>query len=112
MEIINQWQGRVIKIPRRVVMGQGNYQLHVFVDASKDAYACAVYVRAQKAEEVSVRLLYAKNRLRPKATAITIPRMELLGVVIGTRALTFVNAQLRLPTACNTVWCDNKAVLA
>ena len=50
--------------------------LHGFSDASKVAFAAAVYLRAE-AEDVTVQLAMAKTRVAPTAKQ-TIPRLELL----------------------------------
>ena len=65
-------------------------QLHAFSDAVKNAYASCIYIRSILSEETYSYLLYARNRLRPKRMPVSIPRMELLGVVIAVRALKFV----------------------
>jgi hypothetical protein len=85
-----QWEKDIsslglIKIPRYAFMyGDEGYQLHIFCDASKDAFAAVVFVRTEGPERVSVQLLMAKSRVAPMK-ASTIPRLELLGCLIGAR---------------------------
>lgn len=92
--------GDPIKIPRRAVLDdRGRMELHVFVDASKEAYAAAVYLRCDWNGRISSHLILSKNRVRPRSMAkdevkakayeMTIPRMELMAMLIGTRLLTF-----------------------
>jgi hypothetical protein len=54
-----------------------NKQIHVFADASKDAYAAVAYMRCESNGKVTVRFIQAKSRVRPVKAAHTIPRMEL-----------------------------------
>ena len=92
--IIETWKIPPIEIERKIIDKNGNFQLHVFSDSSKDAYAACVYMYCEFNGKISVNLLYSRNRLRPKKMTISIPRMELLGVLIATRAINFVKKQL------------------
>ena len=61
--------------------------LHVFTDASSRAYAAAAYLRVTDAEKkVTVNLVASKCRLA-SPTGETIPRLELLGALLGARLL-------------------------
>ena len=62
------------------------YELITFSEASINTYAAAVYLRIVREDSVIVNLIYAKTRLSP-IKDITIPRLELLGALIGCRAL-------------------------
>jgi len=43
-------------------------QMHIYCDASENTYACAVYLRVQNGQEVSVGLVGAKARVTPMKT--------------------------------------------
>uniref|UniRef100_A0A1I8BNY0 Uncharacterized protein n=1 Tax=Meloidogyne hapla TaxID=6305 RepID=A0A1I8BNY0_MELHA len=112
LNITEKWKVSPIEIKRKIIGKIGDYQLHVFCDASKDAYASCVYMRCLINGKMSVNILYARNRLRPKKMSVSIPRMELLGVLIATRAIKFVENQIEIrshedlkfgytPTECN-----------
>ncbi len=79
-----------------------------FTDASKKAYSTNIYVKTQ----LGVFLNFSKNRLAPLKEAIDMPRMELLGVVIGVRSLLFSQEGLDEPQAKLVLWSDSKVVLA
>ncbi|XP_064638330.1 uncharacterized protein LOC135494343 [Lineus longissimus] len=75
-----------IRVSRHLGMNT-SYQtkLHVFSDASKDAFSAVVYARTLMTDgRILVRLVIAKTRLSP-LKAISIARVELCGAVIGTR---------------------------
>jgi hypothetical protein len=110
-QIEADWLQQKLVVRRQTPATPGS-QLHVFTDASEEAYGCAVYVLAPgKGGPPTCQLVYARSRLRPRKATITIPRMELLGVLIGVRALATVKAQLRLEGAPEYAWVDNKPVL-
>ena len=114
-------QATDIKVSRCIgsASAQRSMQLHVFTDASKDAYAAAAYLRVQQSSSpASVNLLYSKSRLAPNKvspvtgkSSLTIPRMELLGVLIGSRMAKFVEAQLHVGELPIYIWTDAKCVL-
>ena len=59
-------------------------ELHVFCDASTQAYAAAAYVRVPTAEGFHSSLVMAKMRVAPlKPTSV--PRLELQAAVMGSR---------------------------
>jgi len=94
----------------------GTCELHVFTDASKDAYAAAVYLRTVSPDGQchSINLIFSKIRLspsKPKVPPVTLPRLELLGVLIGVRAIAFVGQELHLPVTSSTLWTDARCVL-
>ena len=68
-----------------------------YFDASVHAYAAAIYLLQTGGETGSkIDLLFSKTRLEP-LKKITIPRLELMAVVIGVRCLRFVKQQIKLP---------------
>ncbi|XP_065182223.1 uncharacterized protein LOC135812933 [Sycon ciliatum] len=95
--------------------------LHIFTDASKDAYAAAAaYLQVQipDSNKYTVNLIFSRSRLTPslnkpsKKQSVTIPRMELLGVVIGFRMVKFIQSQLQLQNNIPTyLWTYAKCVL-
>jgi hypothetical protein len=82
-----------LKIPRW--MGGGpRFSLRTFCDASGDAYAAVVFLRAEDKENVSVQLVQAKCRVAP-LNKPTLPRLELLAASIGARLVRSVLGALR-----------------
>ena len=88
-----------------------SYSLLCFCDASARAYAAAVYL-FQKSSNSESRsdLLFCKTRLDP-LNKMTIPRLELMTVVIGVRCLRFVKQQLNISIEGIHLWTDSQCVL-
>nr|CAD2175834.1 unnamed protein product [Meloidogyne enterolobii] len=108
--ICADWNGSIIR-QERFVLGQNtDIQIHVFTDASEASYAAAVYLRS----ESKTRLVFSKVRLTPRKARekMTIPRMELMGVLLGVRATAFVSAQIHRSITATHLWCDSQIVLA
>ncbi|CAL8131492.1 unnamed protein product [Orchesella dallaii] len=102
-----------IKIPRISTAGvsdQSKWSLHVFCDASKDAYAAVVYIRAEKENDVSVQLLAAKSRVTP-VKVLGIPRLELLGCLVGARLAAAVKKAMKLDGVQEFYWTDSSTAL-
>ncbi|VDK20767.1 unnamed protein product [Anisakis simplex] len=100
-------------VPRLILTNHNNHSvsLHAFVDASNLAYATCIYLReGENHNEGKVQLIYAKNRLNP-IRELTIPRLELMAALIGTRALQFVEHELGLVVTSKCIWSDAKCVL-
>ena len=86
------------------------YNLLCFCDASSVSYATAVYLRQSKEGKTSVNLLFAKSRLAP-VKGLTIPRLELMAVLIGVRCLEFVRKQINLTIKDTHLWTDSRCVI-
>ncbi|XP_047992482.1 uncharacterized protein LOC125231164 [Leguminivora glycinivorella] len=101
-----------ITVPRRVLGDDYKYiELHCCVDASQNAYAACVYLRSvAHNNEVTVNLLCAKTRLAP-IKPITIPRLELCGMLLGARLCDKVCKSLRCDIQHKTIWTDSTVVL-
>ena len=98
-----------IEVPRCI--GGKNSQLICFCDASKDAYATAIYLKTMNEERKSrVNLIFSKARIAPKK-AMSIPRLELMALLIEVRSLKFVWKELGLESTQIIIWTDSKCVL-
>ena len=92
---------RLSDIPiKRCVATNGNenvqHYLACFCDASSYAYAASVYLVQINAEQESKSdVIFSKTRLAP-LKKMTIPRLELMAVVIGVRCLQYVKQQLKV----------------
>jgi len=86
-----------------------DYNLVCFCDASAKAYATAIYLHQSFTSSCKVDLIFSKTRLAPQN--MTIPRLELLGVLVGVRALKFVLSELHLQVTSKVVFTDSMCVL-
>ena len=85
------------------------YNLVCFCDASKGAYAVTVYLHQMSLGEGKADLIFSKTRLSPQR--VTIPRLELLGVLIGVRTLKFIQNEIHLPIKAKIIYTDSQCVL-
>ncbi|XP_065203854.1 uncharacterized protein LOC135833945 [Planococcus citri] len=89
---------------------------YLATDASKDAYAAAVYIRATDNETSHTHLLFAKTRVTPPKNenelAKFTPKFELLGVLIGARILNFVETSLEREISEKILWTDSQCAMA
>ena len=75
-----------IRIPRFIFLSRDiiNVEIHCFFDASQKTYGVIVYLRVQEYNEISVNLVASKTRIA-LVKKITLPRLELLEVVLAAR---------------------------
>ncbi|XP_039438455.1 uncharacterized protein LOC120419726 [Culex pipiens pallens] len=87
-------------------------QLHVFCDASEEAYSCVAYFRAVFWDGViQVALVGGKAKVAP-LKALSIPRLELSGGVLGVRLRKSITNGHSLKVEKTVMWTDSKTVLA
>ena len=95
-------------IPRKQAV---MYSSVCFCDASACAYATTGYLHQSiNDSESKADIIFSKTRLAPLKN-MTIPRLELMAVVIGVRCTKFVKDQLKLPIKTTYIWTDSQCVL-
>jgi len=88
-----------------------NVELHVFVDASPEAYAAVAYLRFTTNHQIQVAQIMAKCRVAPVKYA-SVPKLELMAAVIGARIANVIKTQhKRLKIMSTTFWSDSITVL-
>ena len=103
-----------VKIPRwlrGIADNVTNCSLHTFCDASKAAYAAAVFVRVEYNSCVQVQLIQAKSRVSP-IKPLTIPRLELLAATVGARLAVSVKEGIDQDHISLFFWSDSAAVIS
>ena len=108
-----------LQLPRSVCRNTENltYEIVTFCDASAKSYASAVYLRVVDQDLIQVNLIFSKTRLVPGNSSksenkqLTLPRLELLAVLIGVRATKFVTSELKVPISKRTILSDSQCVL-
>ena len=89
----------IFSIPRFFLQGQDvsnedmSSNLHGFCDASMEAYAAVVYLVAQSESQMWVRFVASKTRVTP-CQQLTIPRLELLSVLLLARLFDSITKNL------------------
>lgn len=83
------------------------YELHCFCDAFGKA---CVYLLIVTPQEKTCHLVFAKSRVAP-IKSISLPRLELTAVYIGSRILKYVAQNLRMPIKRMYVWTDSQCTL-
>jgi len=126
-ELINKWNDIVkslsdastLKIDRFIASSGDFNQLIIFCDASTKAYATVVYLRTWKNDDYCNGLLFCKAHLVPvgrgrkkaKFKHLTVPRLELLAVLIGVRVSNFPIKELRINICRRILWTDSQCIL-
>ncbi|XP_065073508.1 uncharacterized protein LOC135697661 [Ochlerotatus camptorhynchus] len=120
LENWRQWIGLLVnisevKVPRCFFSATGatpnDSQIHVFVDASENAYACVAYLRSMCNGMPRCTLIAAKTKVAP-LKPLSIPRLELQAALIGSRLLDNICKALTIPVAARYLWSDSTTVLA
>ncbi|XP_065893443.1 uncharacterized protein [Dysidea avara] len=81
-----------VRIPRCLQLRKevSSIAVHVFVDASLEAYGAVVYVRVKYQDgSLSVRLVSSKTKVAP-LQSVSVPRLDLMGAVLGSRLATSI----------------------
>lgn len=85
---------------------ESDTQLYVFTDASQLAYgACAYFVTRTEST-----LVMARNRVAP-LKSITLPKLELMGAVIGAKLANYLLENLNQNSMEVNFWTDSQIVL-
>jgi len=102
-----------ITIPRpysKQMRERVNIQLHVFCDASEQAYASVAYLRVQTNNSVDISFVMGKARMAP-LKPISIPRLELMAAVMGTRMAACIGKEHEVTIDEVVFWTDSRTVL-
>ncbi|XP_046420682.1 uncharacterized protein LOC124179877 [Neodiprion fabricii] len=101
-----------IKIPRWLGTNSfSGWDLHCFCDASKRAYAAAIYVVTPSGQTFSSKLLVSKSKVAP-IKVISIPKLELCAAALLVKFLLYILKHLKRNPFRIFCWSDSKVVLA
>lgn len=101
-----------INIPRFYEIHVGSsIELHTFVDASEEAFSCAVYIRITELENIRCVLVSAKSKVAP-LKPLSMPRLELQAALIGARMASSVKADQNFKISKEYYWSDSITVLS
>lgn len=86
---------------------EGNISLHIFCDASKKAYACTAYLVCTNPKTLqSTSALISSTVRTVPLKELSIPRLELIAVLIGKRTLSFLKSQLDANLLKTVLWTE------
>lgn len=92
-------------------IGTRKVELHVFADASEEAFAAAAYLRViYEDATMNVAFVMGKARVAP-VKPMSIPRLELQAALIASRLAKSVGDELEIEIVKRVFWSDSKTVL-
>lgn len=117
----NEWEGELqhldnISLQRCYVSPEldksdSRRELHIFCDASQQAYGSVAYLRTEDAAgKVEVAFLTARSRVAPKRQ-MSMPRLELCAALTGAQLASLLTKELTLPLCRVVLWTDSTTVL-
>ncbi|CAI6376681.1 unnamed protein product [Macrosiphum euphorbiae] len=87
-------------------------EIHAFCDASKIGYGACLYIRHRTHDgKIEVQLLCSKARVSPLKT-ISIPRLELCGMLVLARLANRIRTNLAIPSEHCHFWSDSTVALS
>ncbi|XP_055633089.1 uncharacterized protein LOC129773502 [Toxorhynchites rutilus septentrionalis] len=123
-ELVSQWerwltllqQLEQIQIPRSYFPGSSSeiyrsLELHIFVDASEEAFAAVAYFRIIEQQTVRCVLVSAKTKVAP-LKPISIPRLELMAAVLGVKLAKSIEEYHTLAITRRVFWSDSSTALS
>ncbi|XP_062539159.1 uncharacterized protein LOC134207461 [Armigeres subalbatus] len=84
-------------------------EVHIFTDASEHAYGCLAYLRAIIEGEVRCSLMMSRTKVAPIKRQ-SIPRLKLMGAVLGTRMSQTILSTHAYQIARTVIWMDSCTV--
>ncbi|KAK7889113.1 hypothetical protein WMY93_024673 [Mugilogobius chulae] len=116
-----EWEGelpllRSIELPRcyttpELDSSTCQREIHVFCDASEQAYGSVAYLRTESPQGVvQVAFITARSRVAPKKQQ-SIPRLELCAALTGAQLAKLLKTELTLPILRCVLWTDSTTVL-
>ncbi|XP_050024017.2 uncharacterized protein [Dermacentor andersoni] len=104
-----------VSIPRLIAADFGNDDtekvVHLFCDASPKAYGAVAYIVTKSPFGLTnVSLVMAKSRVAP-LKRLSLPRLELMGALIGARLCHYVAKALDLKNVATILWTDSTVAM-
>lgn len=117
-----EWEGEFptlsnISLPRCLISPDTDQtditrQIHIFCDASEQAYGSVAYLRTGDDKgHIQLAFIIARSRVAPERK-LTIPRLELCAALSGAQLAQLLNTELTLDINTVMLWTDSTTVLA
>lgn len=98
-------------VSRELDHPQSIRDIHIFCDASEQAYGSVAYIRTSSTQgDVEIAFLTARSRVSPKKQQ-SIPRLELCAALTGAQLAKLLKSELSVPINQIILWTDSTTVL-
>ncbi|XP_023806317.1 SH3 and multiple ankyrin repeat domains protein 2 isoform X1 [Oryzias latipes] len=98
-------------VPVSTTSGETTHQVHIFADASEQAYGAVAYLRTQDSNgEVHLSFILARSRVAPKRVQ-SIPRLELCAALTAAQLAHVLEKELTRTVNQMVLWSDSTTVL-
>ncbi|XP_057371827.1 uncharacterized protein LOC130692777, partial [Daphnia carinata] len=121
-EVYYQWKKALdslselkhFRISRKILFSSpGVINIHVFCDASVEAYGAVVYIRGKSTtNEVSISQLCCKTRVAPSGKEMSLARKELMAALLGAQLSDYIKKTFHSITTIFQFWSDSRITLA
>ena len=121
LQLWSTWEGELkylphIAFPRPYAPAKASLEgaareLHIFADASEQAYGAVAYMRTEDADgHVDLSFILARSRVAPKRMH-SIPRLELCAALVAAQLACVLQKELTLQVSRTVLWSDSTTVL-
>ena len=101
---------KILRCIRPVTGEDVESEVHVFCDASEEAFAAVAYLRSvRKEKHLFSNIIMAKTRVAPKKT-ISVAKFELQAALLGARMAKVLVKELTIPIRRRRFWTDSSCV--
>lgn len=98
-------------VPPEVEKDSAIHEVHIFSDASEQAYGAVAYMRTtDKRGQVYLSFILARSRVAPKRSH-SIPRLELCGALVAAQLARLLQREQTLQIETTVLWTDSSTVL-
>ena len=87
------------------------YELHTFCDSSEKGLGCVAYLRMISNGDINVAFVMGKAKVVPIGVTLSIPRLELMAALLGSKMQWQIKRSINLPLANCCLYTDSSVVM-